>query len=258
MIATNVPLRKANGLAEHALMGVSLANRAFTKKFGGRLCDWVLARDIGCLRVVIFDEIEAINYVVFRGMTQQAARAAARQRGHDFERMFNRLFVGRGLGFSVELESESVTRNHPLYESVLAELLAAYRRNESFAEDVRTQVLTNLSARIEHYGLERIESAMPWFVEYVLKEIAFLELWFRLTLDTLELYPGPNLVVKERLWRGEYPELPGFKRFEGERRFLDVSFLKLDNRNAVSRGSGTNVVKGWPRERRTNTPRRKK
>lgn len=212
----------------HVLMGVSLANRIFSRAFAKKLYDWVNENHIRCLKTVVFDEIEAINYRVFRAMQQNDATATAKHRGRDFQRMFNSTFAKNGVLFDAALESEAHTRLHPMYESILCELQEAYTDNSKFAMDVQTQVRCNLTHRIKIYGSGMIEIHMNLLVQYILKEIAFLETYKRLEPNTLEIYPGPNMMIKHRIWSGAYNELAHYKRPVDSHCFLDISFLKSD------------------------------
>lgn len=210
------------------LMGVSLANRIFSRAFAKKLYDWVNENHIRCLKTVVFDEIEAINYRVFRAMRQNDATATTKHRGRDFQRMFNSIFSKNGVLFDVVLESEAHTRLHPMYEFILCELQEVYADNSKFAMDVQTQVRYNLTHRIKVYGLGTIETQMNLLIQYVLKEIAFLETYNRLEPNTLEIYPGPNMMIKHRIWSGAYDELAHYKRPVDSHCFLDISFLKSD------------------------------
>ena len=207
-----------------AIMGVSLANRAFSKKFVVRLCKWTQAKKIAKLKVVIFDDIEAINYQVFRGVSRDKAHEISRRRGLEIQRMFLSIFCREELSHECEIESETDIRSCNQYKIILKEFSEALQKDRKFRQDVEAQVLENLKGRTEHYGRTFVLSKVPDLMFYIIGEMVFFEIYHLGNPGSIELYPGKNLMVKERLWAGEYNSLINYRRI-GLKHFVDVSFL---------------------------------
>lgn len=210
----------------HAVMGVSLANRKFTRRFVRGMHAFADESGFSRLEVVVFDEIESINYCVFRGIDREEALRIARNRGREIHRMFEGVFrQRRAESCSCECESSSPIKRMEAYEKVLCDMRRAYCEGERFAHDVDRQVLQNLKSRTEQYGEDFVLARVGKLVEYIFGEIAFFEVYWRLHRESVEVYPGPNLFVKENMWLGAYPGLETYRRADGGSYFVDVSDL---------------------------------
>lgn len=208
------------------LLGVSLANRVFNRRFARSLAQWLQANAVRQVHVVVFDEIEAINYQVFRGMDLGCALGAAQRRGAQFQTMFRRELDGCGASVTVELESECLIRAHAQYATAVGVLSDALNCDVRFATDVQRQVLTNLAMRVEKHGRGAINARMVQLRYYLIRELSFVDTYLSLRPDSVEAYPAPNLNVKLSLWGGEYPTLRRFERPGFASRYVDLSFLR--------------------------------
>ena len=126
----------------------------------------------------------------------------------------------------VFLESEALATffSRTEYEEVVLRLEEAYLRRARFYRDVRQQVMKNLKRRTETYGFSFIEDNLDSLSEYIIRELAFFYLYFSKWPETVEVYPGDNLFVKERLFEGKYEELADLRSGRLPT-FQNVSFL---------------------------------
>jgi tRNA-dependent cyclodipeptide synthase len=185
------------------VLGVSLSNRAFNRRYCAYLTQWLREQQPASLEVIVFDMIETINYQVFRGLDKLASVKLATRRGEELRRMF-RSFDCEGAPIAAMLESETALRHEEAFRISLEELRRAYSKLGAFTRDVRGQALHNLEGRRQRHGDEFVLSRMDELAEYVLQELAYFYVLFRERPGLREIYPGPNLWVKERLFAGQY------------------------------------------------------
>ena len=69
------------------VMGVSLSTTVFNKRFFRNFFQWCSGAGLHHVDIILFERLESINFQVFRGMNEPAARFAAKRRGEDLRRM---------------------------------------------------------------------------------------------------------------------------------------------------------------------------
>lgn len=137
-----------------------------------------------------------------------------------FATVFNK-FDGRYLSIC---ESETDIVQDDSYKAILNELMQAFQEEDDFSADVKRQVLENLRCRTEHYGPDFVLQSVNELVHYIIGEIAFFEAYWLKYPNSMEIYPGQNLNVKEKIWAGQYAALQKYKRI-GLSHFKNVAFL---------------------------------
>lgn len=210
---------------KRVMLGVSLANRVFSRAFVRRVFRWLNAFHIQSLDVVLFDALERVNYRIFRGLDEEEATTIARTRGAELARMLERTREPAAFPHRVIQESASAERTSPRFASLCAELWQAWRLNGRFRADVETQVLLNLGERIERHGREVVIANIESLAEYVIEESAFLVAYFEQRPHTVEIYPGVSMVVKENLFRGHYCDECPTASLKSPPAFVDITWL---------------------------------
>ena len=189
------------------------------------MVDWLKINGADHCDVIVFDDIEAINYVIFRNMRPSKARIIAHKRGNDLNRMFNSVFANTSSDYVCSKESESEIKKSQKYSQLRRRLYQAYEKNPQFREDVELQVIDNLKQRIDRYGSGYILDNIHELGQYVLDEIAFFEAYYSRYPNYVEIYPGKILFVKKALWEGKYPSLKDLARRE-KPRYVEISHLR--------------------------------
>ncbi len=209
---------------QRAMMGVSLANRLFSKVLFRRLGEWAREASLRSIDVVLFEECEAVNYVVVRGLPAEAAGVRAIRRATELKRAIEKVVGTTAVPIGIVRESELRARLGDGFARCYSRLQAAFEGDTEFREDVIRQVTKNVASRVESSGTERRNVILLGAAAYILRELAVFHGYFSERLGDIELYPGQSLFVKKELWLGKYgalrdfalPVLPGF---------VDVSFL---------------------------------
>lgn len=204
--------------------GVSLANSVFRRSYARGLMEWLRANEAAHLDVWIADAIEPINYKVFRNVSVERAERYSRERGMELKRMFERL-IPDGFSCDVFLESESPLHSNPNFKNAMADVERAYDQKGQFHHDVEAQVMLNLLKRRERHGDDFIKEKMSDLSRYILDELAFFYSYFTEYPDVVEIYPGASLMVKDRLFAGEYKDEGLDLSLEHLPTFIDTSFL---------------------------------
>jgi len=207
-------------------LGVSLSNRLFSSLFAKRLTNWLCA-DYNHLEVLLGDECEVINYCTFRGLTLGDARRLAQRRADEIGRMFQR--VSRAAKFPIFITAESrwLLLRDTLFKETYTKLEHAYTKGGDFWHDVRSQVKMNLCIRERRLPTGFVSSHLDDLALYVVRELA---VFYTLRAHDLgpalvELYPGPQLFVKERLFEGEYSNEIDIAPLKYYPIFINVAFL---------------------------------
>lgn len=179
------------------------------------------------LEVLLGDECEVINYCIFRGLALDDARRLAQRRADEIGRMFQRASRAAKFPICTTAESKCVMVRDKLFDETHATLGRAYAKRGVFWHDVRRQVRMNLFLRARRLPPGFISSHMDDLAMYVVRELAlFYTLRAQELVPTLvELYPGPQLFVKERLFAGEYSREIDVAPLWYCPAFLNVAFL---------------------------------
>lgn len=187
------------------IMGVSLGNRTFTRDFAEHLFSCLAPPSRGHLEILLCDTLETINFRVRRNMSHEYAKIAARAKASELRDMFINLSRGNDRSLKVVLESQSGYRQLPQFNLLLAEIQKAYKERAKFFHDVNDQVRLNLVNVRKSF----LEAHLEELSEYVQEELALFYTYFSFRPEVVEIYPGPNLYVKEQLFSGAYlSEIP--------------------------------------------------
>jgi tRNA-dependent cyclodipeptide synthase len=209
-------------------MGVSLANRLFNARFARSLGSWVRAQG-GHLDIILGDTCESVNYRVFRRLESFDALELAQRRAEELRRMFDRAARTCRISCDVILQSEYESRQVHAFIDVFGTLQSAYRAGGAFARDVDQQVHLNVRQRLSVVPDGERATYVRQLSEYVVRELA---LFYLLRTQSrgccrTELYPGPQLMVKERLFSGRYSREVDLPCLTTAPAFVNVAFLAL-------------------------------
>jgi tRNA-dependent cyclodipeptide synthase len=214
----------------NVIMGVSLANRTFNRAYVRKLFTFIAEAKPHGVYVILGDEIEIINYIVFGGKQVGRARDVARARAQNLGRMFESFsgtLRGQGVSFTWMLESELLAscQMGPEIKTVRLELEKALSIDNRFLDDVDDQVRHNLADRVVKHGQEIINNNISMLRDYILGELAIYIAFWRTYPNVVEIYPGENLFVKEHILMGRYPLLrpppPGQYEYLNSRLILE-------------------------------------
>ncbi len=195
--------------ADFVLMGVSLSNKTFTRSRVGAIFDWCDRQPAMELLIWLGDDLEAINFEVFKGMAPAGALSRARARGAELQAMFMKAYREKptrqcrlaGVLSQQEIEGD------PAYEGTIREtsrlLERLFEGNKAFRDTVLRQVTTNFEAGDKE--TDRLDDAkLIRLADYILGELAVFLGIYKARGRLTEIYPGPNLFVKEELLAGVY------------------------------------------------------
>lgn len=223
------------------MLGVSLANRTYSSAFMRRVIGWLDNERVEHLDVVLFDALEEVNCRVFRGFNRAEARRISQHRGAELARMIERACGYAELRSTVILESLSAERASDTFRSARYELWQAWSTSGRLRTDIQHQVLVNLAERIQRHGRAFVEQRIDNLAEYVIEEIAFLVAYFESRGGTVEIYPGPSMFVKDRLFAGEYTDECPKTRLHAVPRFIDITWLANNPHGLPSRSMNSRV-----------------
>ena len=205
--------------SKNYMMGISLGNPVFQTSLFERIFPWLDSLGAERFEMILADKLECINFMVRRRMSLDIAVSAARKRASDLGKIIFATVRGQNVHAVPIIESESVYRNTKLFEDVLAGIKAAYARRGRFCEDINNQVRVNLHALNRDFVDQHIDRLSL----YVQEELALFYVYFSLRPDTIEVYPGKNLHVKEAMFRGEYLNELDCRPLSKMPMFIDIS-----------------------------------
>ncbi len=212
---------------DFVLMGVSLSNKIFTRQRVGAIFDWCDRQPPFDFLVWLGDDLEAINFEVFKGMAPSGALSRARSRGQDIHAMFMKAFREKpNRHFRLErvaTHQDMVT--DPAYADAIAQaagtLDTLFKDNDAFREDVLRQVAANFASGTK--STDALDTpVLTRLADYILGELSVFLGLYKARGALVEIYPGRNLFVKERLIRGHYGYTEIFQA-DGEYRYIDLS-----------------------------------
>lgn len=204
------------------VLGVSLGNRVFTEAFANRLFEWLKTQPVTKLDVLLGDSLERINYRVRRGVPEEVATRMASKRAEELRRVFSVATDTGGARVNVLLESESGYRECREFEKAKADLNRAYERRGQVYRDVNHQVQRNLlHVTDQRLVSERLEE----LAIYVLEEVALFYSYFMANPSAVEIYPGENLLVKDKFFVGQYDQEGCSGRLVNLPMFINISDL---------------------------------
>lgn len=208
-------------------MGVSLGNREFDRSFVRSTFKTLSDHSPSSVFVFLGDQIEAINYVVFRDMGSGEAKQISRARGESLGRMFDsaaNLLRSNDILFQWSLESE--LRQSSQFGGFISDnqcILEESSKNDSeFVQMLDAQIFENLKAKEQRIGRKYIADNISRLRGYVLGELAVFFALFSVIPSPTEIYPGPNLFIKNEIMGGRFSNLRDRFRFE-DYMFVDIT-----------------------------------
>ncbi|MGF1455168.1 MAG: tRNA-dependent cyclodipeptide synthase [Alphaproteobacteria bacterium] len=212
---------------DFVLMGISLSNKTFTRQRMGAIFDWCDRQSPFDFLVWLGDDLEAINFEVFKGMAPSGALSRARSRGRELQAMVMKAYretPSRRVRLArVATHRDMIT--DPDYGAAIARahgtLDSLFRDHPPFREDVLRQVAVNLGSGNKATET-RDEALLTRLADYILGELSVFMGVYKSRGTLVEVYPGPNLFVKENLIRGDYGHTEIFQA-DGEYLYIDLS-----------------------------------
>jgi tRNA-dependent cyclodipeptide synthase len=177
----------------NAFIGISLGNKLLTPESIEKYVKWVHANTKDNAVVLIADDIDVINWQVFRGLSKEEAEEKVKQKGYGIKGMFDKAI--RKLA-KEENDPTYITKVHIIfwsdiqnegYEKLREILFEEYKTNKDFRE----QVLYFVEKYIELRDTEVSEENKDRLAGYIIDELPTLlgGLFWNNTLYNLILYP---------------------------------------------------------------------
>jgi len=174
-------------------VGISLGNKLLTPELAEKYVKWAHANTKDNAVILIADDIDTINWEVFRGLSREEAEEKVRQKGYGAKGMFDKAI--RTLARE-ENDPTYITKTHIIFWSDirndgydhLKEILAEeYKTNEAFKE----QVLYFVDKYISLRDTEVSEGDKDRLADYIISELPTLlgGIYWNDTLYNLILYP---------------------------------------------------------------------
>jgi len=174
-------------------VGISVGNKLLTPELAKRYVEWVHKHTKDNALILIADELDAINWQVFRGFNEKNALVKAREKGYQIAGMFDK--AKRTLARETD-DPSYITNVHTLFwediknpgfEHVCEILTEQYNTNDKFKE----AVLYFVDKYIELRQIEVIDTDKNKLASYIISELPTLlgGLLWNNTLYNLILYP---------------------------------------------------------------------
>jgi hypothetical protein len=209
-------------------MGVSLGNKSFNGRFARNLIRYVAEHGVDRFVIFLGDFIERINYMTFSGYVEERAVGVSLGRAENLRKMFLKSVAAVEVGgLQLEVMLESELRASATFAASLDEAracLTSCGTDPTFRSDLKSQLFRNLDVKIERFGNAFVEGRASFLKEYILGELEIFYALYQCYGDVLEVYPGPEMVVKQRFFDNFYScsDCPGLPlRYQYE----DVSHL---------------------------------
>lgn len=177
----------------NVFIGISLGNKLLTPELAERYVKWAHKNTKDNAVVLIADDIDFINWMIFRGFSREEAEKKVRQKGYGMKGMFDKAI--RNLA-RAENDPTYITKVHIIFWSdalnwgydQLKEILAEeYKTNQKFRE----QVLYFVNKYIELREAEISDKDKDKLADYIISELPMLigGIYWNDTLYNLILYP---------------------------------------------------------------------
>ncbi len=174
-------------------VGISVGNKLLTPELAKRYVEWAHKYTKDNALILIADEIDAINWQVFRGSSEEEALVKAREKGYQVAGMFDK--AKRTLARETD-DPTYITNVHTLFwediknpgfEHVREILIEQYKTNNNF----KKAVLHFVNKYIEFRQVEVKEDDKDRLASYIISELPTLlgGLLWNNTLYNLILYP---------------------------------------------------------------------
>lgn len=177
----------------NVFVGISLGNKLLTPELAEEYVKWAHTNTKDNAVILVADDIDIFNWMVFRGLSQKDAEEKVRQKGYGMKGMFEKAI--RNLARQ-ENDPTYIANVHILFWSDirnkgydhLKEILAEeYKTNKEFRE----QVLYFVGKYIELRDVEVSEEDKDKLADYIISELPTLlgGIYWNDTLYNLVLYP---------------------------------------------------------------------
>jgi tRNA-dependent cyclodipeptide synthase len=189
----NVTQEEINKKIFNVFVGVSLGNKLLTPALAKKYVKWAHKYTKDNALILVADEIDTINWQVFRGMNEEEAREKVEQKAYGISGMFEK--AKREL-YKEKNDPSYITRVHTIfwddiknegYDHLCKILSDEYNSNEKF----RKQVLYFVNKYIELRKTEVADQQKDILAQYIINELPTLlgGIFWDNTLYNLILYP---------------------------------------------------------------------
>jgi tRNA-dependent cyclodipeptide synthase len=191
-----------------AFLGISVGSPYYSRQRIDHYLAWA-ALKYGAFAFLVGDGIAKYTIAATKHLPLVAAAARAAEIGDNLCSMLED--ACRKCGKAVDIFRWKRVEQIPEYSGLVRAVSAEYSTSAAFKTEVRRQVWRNLGSRIAVLGIAEHESdnslAAQLCDRYILEEIAGLIAMGEFTGYHLELYPGDDLEILERIYRDEFPAI---------------------------------------------------
>lgn len=212
-------------------MGVSLGNKAFNGRFARNFVQYAVGQN--CSKVVVFlgDFIERINYVTFSNYEEDRAVGVSLGRAENLRTMFLKSIRSVDIAdVEIQIVLESEIRRDIVYHADIDDArlcLNACMSKKAFRIDLKRQLFQNLGAKVDRFGENFVGERSHYLEGYIIGELEIFYALYKRFGSVVELYPGREMVVKQRFFEGFY----GCDRCPGlplDYEYIDIASLASD------------------------------
>ena len=209
-----------------AFLGVSLGSRYYSVRRLRLYIHWARTNALS-FSFLIGDTIYGLTYSVFNRCSPEDGTKVAVALGDQVVERIQAVMAKESFNARVirwpELESS------PHYRRLHDAFQQRYSESPAFVSAVREEVQTNLNRRLTSEVVSRFESedrGESWRLldDYVIAEMAGLITMSEYMGFPLEVYPGPDVTMLQRLYTGGFPNLSDVLPVARHRSFLNLRF----------------------------------
>lgn len=211
--------------ARRAYLGISLGRRYYSSDRLRAYCAWALVNTPPPFGFLIGDDIYSYTLQAFSRLQADEAIARAHAKGSEVVTQLRRISKEKNLKAEIVRWAELFPMRR--YRAIVREAALLVECDDSFRQAIREQAQSNLRERITS-----LRAALPgpvrfWTLleKYVIHEVAGLVTMSEDRGFPVEVYPGSDLDVLNRIYRGEWGSLRELLPLQPIREFVE---LKID------------------------------
>lgn len=201
-------LEDVEGGKYNIFIPISLGNLFFTRERVRELVQWALAHTKESVSILVADKIQAINYEVLRGLSEEESRKTARENGDNFVRMAERVVR------SLPTEQQSLVTvvrwediEHDEFIEMQQILRDEYKSNQQFRAEIHRVVTDALGEKVPTE-----DAAVSRLGDYVIEEMPLMFKGITVNEKHYDvfLYPGLSqldVLVSDIQSRRRFPEI---------------------------------------------------
>lgn len=210
-------IEKITDLAESALnnpgkyngfMGISTPHKFFSKNNMSYYFEWC-SRQFKEFVMVLMDDPEHYNFMVFKFMKKKQALQHARKISDELKTAYEKSLRGLGIQNIKILQFKDFVNNDK-YKNILLEVRKNAETNPGLKKDLEEMMNYGIGGKIEEFSkkisekeLEKIKSIL---FQYIIEETAAI-IYLTENGYPVELDPTIEFITKKRIYEGDFPEI---------------------------------------------------